>query len=572
MKLRSKIIVGFVVIAVIGCVLGITGLLSTWGIARLSDEQETLHQSYADAANVLSAHYEWRHALTMTASAGTEFTGATDPTACALGQWLTSDSSKTEDEELIRLFAAVKEPHDFIHTESRKIDELVADGNQQEAMRIFEESLLPRTNETISLIEQIEERYDALLNEKIEEVGRLQTITVLLIGILILAAVTASVLLSYRIIRSIMQPIRKITRCAETVSTGVLDIHIDYMIDDEIGQLGKSFVRMTESMKEQADVLEALSRGDYTVSIGARSEEDTVNKAINHMIGNTSSAIRVIHGVAEQVGVGAAQVSDGAQALAAGSADQASSVEELSASITQIAEQAIENSNSVTTAVQYVQSAGADIVSGNEHMEDLTGAMEKIRSASDQIASITKAIEDIAFQTNILALNAAIEAARAGSAGKGFAVVADEVRSLASKSAEAAQQTEMLIRNTVDTVAAGTKITGQTAQVLQSLGVSSAEIGDIMEKIKKSSSEQAIAIEQIQKGLEQVSSVVQTNAATAEENSATSEEMSAQAVALRSEVEKFKLDDDMDMHNIEVTMPTVLDELEVKTTLALGKY
>jgi methyl-accepting chemotaxis protein len=175
-------------------------------------------------------------------------------------------------------------------------------------------------------------------------------------------------------------------------------------------------------------------------------------------------------------------------------------------------------------------------------MKQLTGAMANIGSASNQIANITKVIEDIAFQTNILALNATIEAARAGNAGKGFAVVADEVRNLAAKSAEAAKQTAELIRHSAVAVEEGTQIAAKTAQILSDIESKGSKVNESILKILESSTDQAAAMEQVKQGLNQVSSVVQTNAATAEENSATSEEMSAQAAALKEEVGKFSLD------------------------------
>ena len=173
---------------------------------------------------------------------------------------------------------------------------------------------------------------------------------------------------------------------------------------------------------------------------------------MEEMVSALNHTLLTINTAAEQVSTGAGQVSSGAQALASGSAQQASSVEELTASIIQIAEQAAGTLKDVKVASQYVEESGESIKAGNMHMQQLTEAMSNINAASNEIANITKVIEDIAFQTNILALNAAIEAARAGNAGKGFAVVADEVRNLAAKSAEAAKQTAGLIETSVTTV------------------------------------------------------------------------------------------------------------------------
>lgn len=368
--------------------------------------------------------------------------------------------------------------------------------------------------------------------------------------LLIVCAVVSIVLTAAAIIaivRSILNPVKEIVSAYDEISKGNMQVEINYESRDEIGQMAmliqKTNRLQSTIIKDVIEKFSKISQGDLQIQVDLDYPGDFIalKQTIEKTVSNLNHTMQTINLAAEQVSTGSEQVSSGAQALAAGSTEQASSVEELTVSITNIAEQAEQNSLQVTTATQFVEQAGAGVNSGNEHMKQLIEAMGNIGSSSNQIVNITKVIEDIAFQTNILALNAAIEAARAGNAGKGFAVVADEVRNLAAKSAEAAKQTAELIQASVLTVAEGSQISAQTAQILKDVGEKTIQVVESITKIQQASAEQTMAIEQIKQGLSQVSAVVQTNAATAEENSATSEEMSAQAVTLREEVGKFKL-------------------------------
>jgi methyl-accepting chemotaxis protein len=365
------------------------------------------------------------------------------------------------------------------------------------------------------------------------------------IAIVIIGAVL--LILSKRIV----SPIKSLTKTANLIADGNLDVTAQVASKDETGQMAEAINRTviqlrryTAYIREITSTLENMANGDMRIRLNEDyvGEFASIKSAFVNISTSLNKALHNINIAAEQVSIGASQVANGAQALAAGATEQSSSVEELNASIIKIAEQASDNSANVKIATQSVEQAGLGVTAGNEHMTQLTEAMTDIGSASNQIANITRVIEDIAFQTNILALNAAIEAARAGNAGKGFAVVADEVRNLAGKSAEAAKQTGELIQRSVASVSKGTQLAMQTAEILTTVGVSTVEVADSFSKIAQASAEQAGAIEQIKQGLAQVSSIVQTNAATAEENSASSEEMSAQAASLREEVGNFKLD------------------------------
>ncbi len=350
--------------------------------------------------------------------------------------------------------------------------------------------------------------------------------------------------------RQIILPIKALTRTANLIAEGNLDVEAKVHSQDETGQMAEAINRTVIQLrryiayiKEITDTLGHMADGDMRIHLQQDyiGEFASIQSAFEHISVSLNDSLTKINIAAEEVSMGADQVSSGAQALASGATEQAASVEELNASVAETAREAEKNSAAVKTAAHYVEQAIMGVNSGNEHMKQLTNAMADISSASGEIASITKVIEDIAFQTNILALNAAIEAARAGEAGKGFAVVADEVRNLAAKSAEAAHQTASLIRTSAETVEKGLIFTSDTAKILQDVDTMGKAINESFLKIEQSSADQATSIEQITLGLSHISAVVQNNAATAEENSATSEEMSAQADTLRNEVGKFKL-------------------------------
>jgi methyl-accepting chemotaxis protein len=395
-------------------------------------------------------------------------------------------------------------------------------------------------------------------------------ITLIVIGVI---AAAAAVYLGLWISRMISKPIGRVVDAAKKIALGHVDVELDDIDSkDETGQLSSAFIEMLGSIREQVLVAESISNGDFTKIVRLRSNEDALGLALKKIEQDLNQTLSLINAAADQVGSGSTQVSSAAQALASGASEQAATVEELTASISNVAGQAVENAKNVRQAADYVEQTSVSVSRGNAHMQNLSNAMSEIGAASDKISNITKVIEDIAFQTNILALNAAIEAARAGNAGKGFAVVADEVRNLAAKSAEAAKQTADLIHHSTGSVAEGTHVTEQTAQILRDIADKSGIVSEIMKKIDAASASQAAAIEQISQGVSQVSAVVQTNAATAEESSASSEELSTQAQMLRDEVGKFKLNEENVSARPDIKLTAVPDRKNTRAASGYGKY
>ena len=244
---------------------------------------------------------------------------------------------------------------------------------------------------------------------------------------------------------------------------------------------------------------------------------------------------------ADQVAAGAHNVSDASVALSQGASQQAASVEQLSASIAEIASQTASNAQNAEKANDLTVGTKEKAQLGNEEMQEMLSAMEEINASSANISKIIKVIDEIAFQTNILALNAAVEAARAGQHGKGFAVVAEEVRNLAARSAKAAKETTDMIEGSMAKVETGREIAHKTADALNAIVGDVSSVADIVANIAKASNEQKLALEQINQGVQQVSQVVQANSSTSEEAATASQNLNQQADIMRANVGKFRL-------------------------------
>ena len=351
----------------------------------------------------------------------------------------------------------------------------------------------------------------------------------------------------------ISKPMKKIKTFAEQIKTGQLGISsashdkIDVQSSDEIGSLSRTLEQAFGYLKgyiiEIKDRMSGLSNGDFATMSTYEFQGDytLIKDSINQIIDNLNQTMIEINSASEQVTIGAQQIADGAQNLAQGSTEQASAIEELSASIVAINGMAKENSEIATTVLNEVQEAGRLMGGCTEQMNQMLAAMVTIDEKSKDIFKTTKVIDDIAFQTNILALNAAVEAARAGQHGKGFAVVAEEVRNLASKSAEAARETAILLESSLRSVEEGNTIVEKVNDSLQLVADFVHKNAEKTASIQTNSVSQSCSMEQITIGVEQVAQVVQQNSATSEESAAASEEMRSQSASLQELIASFKL-------------------------------
>ena len=348
----------------------------------------------------------------------------------------------------------------------------------------------------------------------------------------------------------IVSPLIELNETAMQLAEGNLDVTLNVVSEDEVGDLGRSIEKTVSRLKEYinyideiAEVLAQMANGKLAIQLKYAyvGEFQKVKEALINISASMTEVMKNITETANQVSVGSDDLAKAAQSLAEGSESQAAAVEELLATATTVADQVEENKNDSEKSAVHTKEVTKMMEESQHQMVQMRDAMDKIQEASQKVVGIIKTIEDIAEQTNLLSLNASIEAARAGEAGRGFAVVAGEIGNLANESARAVNTTRELIGVSLDEIEKGNALALEVVESLSQAVAKVEEVNEMIQKSAESAEVQMMSVNQIRDGVEEMSQSVQDNSAMAEETSATSEELAAQAVTLNELVQMFEI-------------------------------
>ncbi len=344
--------------------------------------------------------------------------------------------------------------------------------------------------------------------------------------ILILFAIVVP-FVAYWVGKAISDPVTQVSLVHRAIVEGDFDRQVAVTEQGELGLLQQSCKELLEYLRSLVDQADRLSDGDLTSLVKPRSEKDRLGASWANMSAQLARTIENARQASASVSLAAQQLTSSSNVLSNGTAQQAASVEETTASLEEM-------SSSITQNADHSRNLEQMAMRGAQDAEEAAGSVFKTVSAMKTISERIGIIQDIAYQTNLLALNAAIEAARAGEQGRGFAVVAAEIRRLAERSQTAAKQISELTSGSLD-------IAAQSGQKLGQLAPSIRRTAEVVQELAAASAEQAAGVGQMNRAMAQVDQVTQQNASASEQLSATAEELRQQAEGLERLLAFFKV-------------------------------
>ncbi len=387
---------------------------------------------------------------------------------------------------------------------------------------------------------KLDQRTAAKVMELSQTADLLLTLSIILAVLVLVLIVFVGSLVTRKVSRSLGADPAEIERITDQVAQGNLELELDSTVKTGVYV---SVVRMVGSLKRKSAVLARLSEGNLVVESPLESANDRLGLAIQTLIDSLNSTLGRISQTVEQVNAGAQQVADASQSLSQGATEQASSLEQITSQLAEINGQAKTNMQGALSVNQLATTAKDSAAQGAGQMQLVVEAMAEINKSAEGIRKIAKAIDDIAFQTNLLSLNANVEAARAGKYGKGFAVVADEVRSLAVRSGASVKEATELVNQALRNIDHGNKLALTTAKQIDGIVGIATQVADIAQDVSVASKLQSQGLDQISTGLDQIDHVTQSNTASAEESASAAEELAGQATEVRALLAQFRIRD-----------------------------
>lgn len=333
------------------------------------------------------------------------------------------------------------------------------------------------------------------------------------------------VLLIERIIHMVVKPIRSLTKTITTMADGDFTVDVKVKGRDEIGRMGRSVEEFLVSIRGMLHEIQNISE-----KVSSQSETtNNLSVDMNDIAKIQAESMGDLNTTVDQLSESITEIADNATSLALVVSDTKTT----SIQVEKHMEQTVSTSEKGKSDMHHVSLAMDSI---SDSIRKLDTAIDKVGKASEEITNIVAVIGNIAEETNLLSLNASIEAARAGEAGKGFAVVASEIGKLAQTSTESVEtivqligEVTRLVQETVAQAAESMANIGESSEMIHKALQTFDEIFNDIHTTEDLIGQMMVKVSEVDEVATSMAAISQEQAASTEEINATSENMVIQA-------------------------------------------
>ena len=536
MKIGTRFVLSFLMVAVIGAVVGGIGIQK---IRRLSESSETMSAKMIYPMGLvakLSNKFQQARGKIIGAVYSTDpqqqksLFAEFDGLRIEMGK-LTEAYEKTLVSEAERKGTA-----DFVSARAladqsvKKMMALDGAGNKAEAIAVLNSDVLKAASLMQDAMDKLVADKEAALKLTLATNNEEATAAMVEMCVLLVVSFILSIGLGILMARSVIKPLEEAVQVANRVAGGDLSVTVTSGSNDEIGRLMDAIAEMVSNLRQKVTRTVDISAGIATAS---------------NQLNLTS----------EQIALGAEEVASQAGTVASASQEMSSTSVEIARNCTVAAEASRLSIDAANAGAAVVQQTilGMSVIA--ERVRQTSRTIEALGSRSEEIGNIIGTIEDIADQTNLLALNAAIEAARAGEQGRGFAVVADEVRALAERTTRATREIGVMIKaiqsetqeavkameEGVHEVGKGAVSSQESGEALDNILARIGEVSTQISQIATAAEEQTATTNEVTMNVQQINQVVSKTARGAEETASAAALLAGQSQALKSLMSDFKV-------------------------------